>query len=254
MRLDEIKPTSQAVKLLLLGNSGVGKTGALGSLAKAYRLVIADFDAGYDILLDPMVVKPEHRKNVYIKTFIDLVSGPKAIPKGGAKALLNFHQALLSWDDLGPISSWGPDTVFAIDSLTFLSRAAELHVASINNRLGEPLRIQDYGAAQDLIEGVVAMLYSPTIRCHVVVTAHLQRLSDETGANKWFPQTTGVKLSTKIPRFFNNAVCIVKDATGKRVLHTSATPQADLKTSRPSSVPSTMEPDLAKLFALLLAE
>src|ERR1700756_571809 len=43
--------SADTTKLLFLGDSGAGKTGALASLAGAgYRLRIADFDNGLDVL------------------------------------------------------------------------------------------------------------------------------------------------------------------------------------------------------------
>ena len=53
----ETHTSATIVKMLLLGRSGAGKTGHLGTLAKAgYRIFLADFDSGLDILLDPKVL------------------------------------------------------------------------------------------------------------------------------------------------------------------------------------------------------
>ncbi|KKK98315.1 hypothetical protein LCGC14_2644000, partial [marine sediment metagenome] len=60
-------------KLLNIGDSGAGKTSALACLADAgYRLIIADFDNGLDILIK--IIKKKNAKaleNLYYETFTD---------------------------------------------------------------------------------------------------------------------------------------------------------------------------------------
>jgi hypothetical protein len=257
--LADMAKSQSAVKLLLLGNSGVGKTGSIATLAKSYRIMLADFEAGYDILLDKTVLPTELRKNVFVKSFVDKRTGPRAVPVGGAKAILQFHDALMAWKEgeanFGSIYTWTDKDVLVLDSLTFFSKAAELHAQSLSNRAGQPLQFQEYGAAQGIIEGILAMLYSDEVKCHVVVTGHLKATATDSGT-KHVVQTSGKALDGVVQRYFNDVVLMTKEGFGAkttRLIHTVSTMYADLKTSRPGSVPATMEPDLDKLFTLLRA-
>ncbi len=252
--------SDSTIKLLLLGRSGAGKTGLIGSLAKNYKLFIADFDNGLDILKDTKVVPKEYLKNIYYKTYYDpsKVIGNKIQPV--AEGYTKFVTDIGDWKEegksLGGIHSWGSDTIFVIDSLTFMGNAALNFVLSLANRLGQKPQIQDYGSAMDSIETVLETLYNPAVKCNIIVSTHIQWQGDESNPalRKGVASALGAKLSPKIPRYFNNVVQIAKSGSGanvKRELHTAATFDIDLKVSKPSIVPAVMEPDLSKLFTLL---
>jgi hypothetical protein len=256
--------SATTVKLLLFGNSGVGKTGALGTLAAAgYRLFVFDFDNGLDILLDPKVLAPEFRKNVYYKLLQDkpAVAGNALVPQ--ATAWKAFTSSLSNWkegtESMGGFNTWGEKDVIVIDSITLLSDAAFTEALAIGGRLGQRPQIQDYGAAVENIQAVFELLYSSHCKANVVVTSHLAIAADDFsgGANKALASVLGKKLGPKLPRYFNNVVCIEKYGIGAgigRRMQTAGTALVDLKVSKPSVVPPTMEPDLAKLFALLKGE
>jgi hypothetical protein len=262
----EDHPSSDLVKMLIFGISGSGKTGLIGKLAEAgYRIFGMDFDDGFDILMDPMVMRPDVRKNVYYKTLKDnaLAVGGKLIPQ--ATAWAEFVSLLGDWKEsvaggppvsLGNFRTWGPKDVLWIDSCTFLSDAAMNRALQLGGRLGARPQIQDYGAAMDDISSVFELLYSPHCKCNVVVTSHLQFAADENfgGARKAMVSVLGNKLAPKIPRYFNNMILLKKSIDNGKVvrkLYTQGDATVDLKTSKPSVVPSVMEPDLAKLFSLL---
>lgn len=264
----ESHQSSDLVKLLLLGNSGAGKTGALATLATAgYRLFICDFDNGLDILLDPTVLAPEHRKNVFFKAMQDrpLKVGDKLVPR--ATAWQDFTKALGNWQEPGPdgkpvslgnVTTWGPKDVLVVDSLTFATQRAFDDALQLGGRLGQRAQIQDYGAALESIEAMLELLYSSTCACNVVMTAHLMLQGDEiSGVRKALPNVLGQKLAPKVPRFFNNMILAEKISMGnssKRKFKTVGTAMVDLKVSKPGSIPAEIEPDLAKLFAVLRGE
>ena len=255
--------SSAITKTLLLGHGGAGKTGLIASLARRYKLFIADFDNGLDIFLDPKVLPPEFRKNVYYKTFYDQVNIVGGKPIHAATSIPEFTAAIGGWregsDNLGNIYTWGSNTVFVLDSLTFFGDAALRNAQGIAGRLGQRPQIQDYGAAVDTVETTIEMLYNPAVKCHVIVTAHLVPMNDQTSGNviKLLPSAIGNKLPPKIGRYFNNVVLVEKSGSGNAVqrrLHTTALHNTDLKVSKPSLVPPVMEPDLDKLFTLLQGE
>ena len=234
---------------------------SLATLAAAgYRLFIADFDNGLDILKDPAVLDPQFHANVFFKTFYDknmLMSG-KMLPQ--ASGFAEFTVAMGDWKEdgksMGGIYSWGDKDVFVIDSLTLLGNAIMNQVLQLSGKAGQKPSLPDFGNAVDTQEAVIETIYNPAVKCNIVVTAHLQRQGDDAsgGAQKAFPSALGKKLPPKIGRYFNTTVLIKKTGMGAKVireLHTSATFDIDLKVSKPSVVPTVMEPDLGKLFALL---
>lgn len=255
--------SSRLVKLLVLGNSGTGKTGALASLAAAgYRLFICDFDNGLDILLDPKVLAPEHRSNIFYKPLQDkpVKVGDRLVPR--ATAWSDFMKALGDWregtESLGNFTTWGERDVLVVDSLTFATQRAFDDALQLAGRLGQRAQIQDFGAAMENIEAMLEMLYGAACTCNVIMTAHLMMQGDEmSGAKKAVPLVLGQKLAPKIPRLFNNMILAEKKVVGNtvtRCFKTVGTHIVDLKTSKPGAIPPEIPPDLAKLFAVLRGE
>jgi len=74
----------QFTKMLLIGDSGTGKTGSLVSLVKAgYKIRILDMDNGLDILRNLVLEQaPEQIDNVHFITVTDKFKhvGGKAVP------------------------------------------------------------------------------------------------------------------------------------------------------------------------------
>ena len=190
------------IKMLLVGDSKAGKTGALASLLLAgYNVRVIDLDNGSDVLLGVSAIKAARaayaegdtswrltlqRGNALdVQTCTDgslrvertslvqgkPVKGSALVPDGTAwdKALAMFHL----WPDFGPVETWQSDTVLVIDSLSFLGQAALNWVMKLNGRLGSKPFDTDYGDAQALIKGVLGTLFNVELRCHVIVITHL---------------------------------------------------------------------------------
>lgn len=252
--------SAKCQKMLVLGPSGSGKTGLLGSLANAdYRLFIMDFDNGLDILLDPKVVLPEKRGNIYFKTFTDKLKD-KGIPDGMPQAVPQALNVLNAWVEdgvnLGSPYSWGEKDVLVIDSLTMFGVACLRYSLAMAGRSGKQPQMQDWGEAIRIQESLVEQLYSDAVKCNVVVNAHLTFADDtsQPGMQRAFPSALGAKLPPRIGRYFNSMVAVEKQVSGStitRVMRTQATFNMELKNPRPSVIPPVMEPDLAKFFALL---
>lgn len=254
-----------ANKLLLLGNSGSGKTGMLGSLANAgYRLFILDYDNGLDVLMDPMIVKPEFRKNIFFKTLTDkIVAGVPQMPSACRDGL----NALTSWMEpdpanpgkmisLGGAYDWGGNDVIVIDSATFFGNAAMRQVLTMAGRPKGPAQVQDWGEAIRIQETLLEQLYSDSVKCNVIFTAHLSFQDDGTGGGipKGYPSFLGTKLPPKVGRYFNSVLMVEKQVMGQtitRKLRTVANYNVELKNPKPSKIPAEMEPDLAKYFKLI---
>lgn len=230
--------SSEFTKLLFIGDSKSGKTGALASLvAKGYKLRILDFDNGLDALAQ--IIKrdsPKMLENVEFRTLRDkLKSSPLGtVVDGTATAFIEGLRLLDHWKygdtDLGVPSTWGKDTILVIDSLTFMS------IAAFNFR--EPLvpRSRDgkydvravYKDSQDAIESAIALLTSESFKTNVIVISHVKYVENPDGTKKGYPTAIGSALSPQLPSYFNSVALAQTGPGGKRQIQTAATAMIDL--------------------------
>lgn len=207
--------SKQAVKMLLIGESGTGKTAALLGLARAgYNLRILDFDNGLDIIANLLEKeeKPEElmERINYITCTDEMktTAGGEVIPKGEPKAFSRAMKSLNKWADeevdFGPVDSWGENDVLVVDSLTFLSNAALRWVLFQAGRVGQPYQ-SDWLVAQNKVRSLLEMCYSTGVKCNVVITAHI-RYIDIANEMMGYPESVGKALPPQIPRYFNTVV------------------------------------------------
>lgn len=248
--------SSAITKVLLIGDSGSGKTGSLASLVQAgYSLRILDFDNGTDILKN--LLSPDLQKKVDVEIFTDdyrIGQNNALIPKS-ASAWPKAIKCLSDWPGLGPIEKWTSSDVLVLDSLNFAGKAALRFIQQLNSHLGSPPNWDDYREAQRLVENLTAMLYSTAIKCNVVCLSHIREigkkediLSDNNkvrsiivaGSEKGFPETgTGQALSPTIGRYFNAVLMadIVGQGAGvRRLIRTQPHLNIGLKNSAPGRV------------------
>lgn len=225
-------------KMLLEGDSGSGKTGALTSLVAAgYSLRILDMDNGLETL-KTFVSKecPNNLPNVEFRTLRDRYKSSPLGPivEGTPKAFVDALKMLDRWRydgiDLGSPATWGSETIVVIDSLTFLSDAAFEWAKGLNPSAKDPR--QWYGTAQDAIEKVLAMLTSVSFETNVIVISHIKYMETPDGT-KGYPTAVGSALSPVIPRYFNSVAMCRTSATGRRTIHTATTGTVDLKNPKP---------------------
>jgi hypothetical protein len=251
-------------KMLMIGDSGSGKTGALISLIEAgYKLVILDFDNGLDILVNAILEEPNADELLERVTYATLTDKMKAVngvlmPDGVPKAFSTAMKLLTNWktedEDLGPVSTWDDDTILVVDSLTFMSNAAFRYVDAINN-FKDPR--QTFGESMKLIESALGLLYSDSIKCHVIINSHITYIENEANVNKGYPSSIGKALSPKIPRYFNSILqvkVIGAGASAKRVIRTVPDGTIDLKAPMmPGKIPQELPlaTGLADFFKLL---
>jgi hypothetical protein len=225
--------SSNFTKLLLIGDSGSGKTGSLASLVAAgYKLRIWDFDNG----LDPLVqhvrrASVDKLGNIEYHTLRDRKKSSAIGPviDGAPKAFITSLQLLDKWDDGTKPAEWGADTIAVIDSLTFMGDAAEDWAETITpgGRSGKDGRMVIYNA-QRAIESVIALVTSESFATNVIVTAHIAYIDMPDGSKRGHPVAPGSKLSPSIPRYFNNYAMFKSDG-GKRTLRTVSDAFIDLK-------------------------
>jgi hypothetical protein len=231
--LSEIVPA----KTLVVGNSGSGKTGALLALArKGFKLRIADFDNGAAGTLLPLMEAHEKTGpkalDIDIEVFADQfkqmpVFLEKGKPPQKVMQVVNnpdcwerFGGIFDNWPGQGSIMSWKTDTIFVWDSLSFASQSALRHILRINNRNGMQPYQSDWGDAMREVEAMLATLYNPLIKCHVIVNSHIQFVGEEEtkgiARREGYPMTIGNKLSPRVPRYFNTMIRTASERTGSQ--------------------------------------
>ncbi len=240
-----------STKLLLCGDSGAGKSGALVSLVKdGYKLFILDFDNGLDFFKN-LVAKdcPEKIGNVHYKTLVDEYGfGPQGAFVKKADAFTKGMNLIGKWKeddgtDLGGVNSWGPDTIIVVDSLSLLSRAAMHQTLALNNRLASGPEQRDWNVAQTGVENALASLFSESVKCNVIVTAHVVQIEDANGVPQGFPGTLGKSLSPRIPRYFNTMLLAKTSGVGankKRIIRTAPDGTLMVKHSVASGLPAEL--------------
>lgn len=249
-------------KLLLTGDSGSGKSGALASLVGAgYKLRILDMDNGLDSLKSyVMRTCPDKIDNVEYRTLRDNYKTTAAGPVvDKPSAFVNAMKMLDNWKytddqgnviDLGKPSEWGPDCICILDSLSFFSDAAFDWAKGLNPGAKDPR--QWFYSAQQAVESALALLTSGTFRTNVIVSSHVRYSQNDDGTTKGYPNAVGSALGPTIPRYFNHwAQCQSK--AGKRTIQTAATNMMDLKNTMPFDMLASypIEDGLAQFFAVL---
>jgi hypothetical protein len=244
-------------KLLLSGDSGSGKSGALASLVKAgYKLRILDMDNGLDSL-KAFVMKdcPELVNNVEFRTLRDnYKTTASGVTVDKPNAWVAMMKMLDNWKyddvDLGKPNEWGPEYIVVVDSLTFASDAAFNWARGLNPTSKDPR--QWFYSAQQQVESALALLFSETFRTNVIVISHIRYSVNDDGTTKGYPNSVGSAIGPTIPTYFNHwAQC--NNKAGKRTIQTAATNMLDLKNSKPFEMAATypIETGLADFFAVL---
>ena len=228
------------IKFFYVGDSSSGKTGSLVSLVKAgYKLRILDMDSGIGILASYIKKEcPDKLGNVDVVSFRDKY-GVKSTGDigvvGGAKALVNAVKTLEKWDDGSTPKEWGTDTFLVLDTLTTLGKSALAWAESMAPSAKDPR--QWYFAAQQAIEGIVAMLMGPDVKTNVIIITHITARELQDGSQKGFPASgAGSALGPTLAKYCNTMVLAETSGFGenvKRKIKTTPTGFVDLKTAAP---------------------
>jgi hypothetical protein len=151
--------------------------------------------------------------------------------------LVNLHnfKCQRTGEEFGDVSTWSTDRAIVIDSLS------GLNIMAMNLVIGsKPTKSQsDWGVAMDNLERLLQKLCTDT-QCHFVLTAHLERESDEvTGGIQLMASTLGRKLGPKVPRYFDDVVCCQRN--GSQFSWSTAAMNVDLK-ARNLPIADNLEP------------
>ena len=234
---------SDLFKLLLIGESGAGKTGSLVSLVEAgYNLRILDMDNGLDSLVSLIRSRcPDLQDQVsFISCRDEIVPGKQGPRVKAARAYVTAVEALERWDDGTDPSAWGSQTIFVLDSLTFLGHAALNWAKSLNPNARDGR--QWYGTAQDSLLMILGQLTSPAFNSNVIVISHITLTELESGVVKGFPSAVGSAMGPKIGAFFNTLCVAETQGQGSNVKRTlSVQPSGLVAAKSPVSFESNFQ-------------
>lgn len=222
--------SSDVIKMILIGDSGTGKTGSLVSLVKAgYKLRIMDFDGLLRVLVEQIKLQcPEKLKNVHYLSFSDELKASDAgpIPKGIPKAFNNAMKALERWKDgdtdLGDPGEWGPDCVLVIDTFTRVSDCALRWGETMTPKgaSGKSDGRAGYYTAQNAIIELMTILNAESFKTNVILIAHVAYQDRGDGNIRGFPRAVGKAINTEIPGFFEHILVAERSGAGAASVRT----------------------------------
>ena len=237
-------PSDSRVKAIIVGDSGVGKTAALASLANAgYRLRILDFDNGLDILRN--YVDEEALSNIHYRTFD--MDDPKT-PDEAARMTLHWKSTSnFECEDLGPISETGSKDVLVLDTASSFGHCVE----EFEMKKHKDGRKGNW-EAQKTAARLHQYIAGPKVPCNVIVNTHYRIVENEqTGQMKAYPEVVGRVLAMKIGRHFNNLWRLdIKRVEKEQVrqIRTDSDAFMALKCSAPNVIGLNEPLDLASIF------
>lgn len=261
-------PTIPGFKTLLVGGTGAGKTHSIRTLTDLGLEVFAIFtEPGMEVVSD---IPSSKLKWAYIPpagtdwtamidsatkintlSFEALAKMPH-INKGQHHEFIDLLTTLSNFRDhrtgetFGSVDSFDQSRVLFIDSLSGLNIMAMNLVAG-----SKPVKsMADWGVSMDNLERLITKL-TTDLRCHVVLTAHLEREIDEvTGGTSLMASTLGRKLAPKLPRFFSDVIHVKRD--GLSYVWSTATMNTDLK-ARNLPLSEKLEPSFRPIYESWLA-
>jgi hypothetical protein len=238
----------------------------LASLVTAgFKLRILDLDNGIDVIKGYLTNPISSYYKIIQEQKIDLgeavryltiteemkTLNGRVIPSKG-NVFRRTMEALQEWKEpdgtnLGKPRDWDRQTVVVLDSLTMLGKAALYSIQGLNGRLGDDKvgydSQRDIGQAQTQIERVLELLYDESFKPNVIVNSHIVWRNpegvdreDKSFGKKAYPNSLGVALAPRIPRYFNTVLHTMTAGSGqstKRQIMTTPQGSLDLKSSAP---------------------
>lgn len=220
-----------APNILLMGDSGTGKTHSLRTLVDAgIKPFVIFTEPGMEVLGDlpadsyhfHYVTAPEgnwaglidtaDKVNKYNFDMLTKMTDQNRSRYGQfvnvLKTCNNFVDSRTG-EEFGDASTWGTDRALVIDSLTGLSDMAMRLVVG-----GKPTRaMQDWMVAQNMLKSFLDQCTNQ-LRCWFVVIAHIEREKDEvTGGTQLMVGTLGRALAPKIPVFFSDVIQTIRQGS-----------------------------------------
>lgn len=144
-------------------------------------------------------------------------------------------------EDFGDVSLWDNSRALVIDGLSGLSDMAM--GLTVGNK---PVRsMPDWGVSQNSLKSIIAQL-TTAVRCPFILVAHIDREKDEiTGGTSVTVKTLGQKLGPDLPRMFSDVIRAKRE--GNKFSWDTADSQATV-VSRNIPIASNQAPSFVPLF------
>jgi len=230
---------AMAVRMLVLGHPGSGKTGSLAALANAgFKLRIIDLDGNPEPLLQ--YVDEDKLDNIDIVTLEDQITddgeyaGPKGVPSAFTRAmrLLDRWRYLdpegeaeldkatnapkvdkagnvIRWRDLGRPADWGPDTILVTDGMTGVGAAAFRRARVNLNKTPLNTTRSVWTLAINDLQSYVNRVTDGTLKCHSIMLSHLKLIGPkgEEGDDSTLTKSIKAAAAEHIPtRYYPSAL------------------------------------------------
>ena len=125
----------------------------------------------------------------------------RLLPRTPLVAWTKAVTLLSNWksDSLGPVSSWTPNDILVIDSLTHCGEAAMRYHQSLNAKLGQHPSLPDWGVVQTMMKELLELLKDSEIKCQVIVITHIDWRYREIRGGKDNAMIVGRELRAGLP-------------------------------------------------------
>lgn len=249
-------------KIMLAGATGSGKTHSIRTLLDAGLEVFCIFtEPGMEVLSDtnparlhwhyiPPASTPweqmidSARK---INTMaLDSLARLTDINKRQHTEFLELLTTLSNFKDDRTGEEFGPVDKFDLTKALVIDSLSGINIMAMNLVTGtKPVKsMSDWGIAMDNLERLITKI-TVDVLCTVVLTAHLERETDEiTGGVNLMASTLGKKLAPRLPRFFSDVIHTRRDGT--KFFWSTASFNIDLK-ARNVPVSETLPPSFVPL-------
>ena len=266
--------TLSSPAILLLGEPGAGKTFSLATTIRPGtddRLVYLYTDPGGDeSLMDALEYYKVPLRQVYFRhvppasqgwsgllsmadqinkfNYESLSSMKNGVDKQSHRQIYELISVLGDFKcqrtnrSLGDASTWGNDTIFALDSLSGVNTMAKDGTVGAKPTLHKG----EWGTAMALEEAFIRKVVSG-IKCRRILIGHLDKVMDEVAGRMMFSVALlGNKLAPKIPHLFSDVI-LAKRGDGGKHLWATTDPRISLKyRNLPSS--DSLEPSFAAIW------
>jgi hypothetical protein len=260
--------------ILLMGDSGAGKTSALTTFIPAgvETFVLCTEPGGPESLMDWAQKQRYDISKLHWATVLPATQGwsglvdmatristtnfedlaklkngiGKEFTRPAAMKLLSTLSNFTCERDgksYGDVTAWGPDRCFSLDSLSGLSVLA--WALTVGHK--PTAHMGEWSIAMNFISDLVMKLTSDR-GSYFVLTAHVEKEMNEiTGVNQIMTSTLGKKLAPKLPRFFSEVIYAKKPGKmGDPFTWATIDPSASLK-NRGLPMSDKLAPDFAQV-------
>lgn len=253
----------ELVRMLFVGDSGVGKTGALLFLAEAgYELKILDFDGNASILKrGSKATRDAGRIQVHRCKDITSRETSSLNLKIKSRGIRTMNKALINWnfDDKDKpalsLDDMGKNHILVIDSFSAMCRQVMNYVKAEDGKLNGRTEQQHYLAAREMLDSLIDIISDSG--CHLIVITHLTTVEDENDVTRYFPSSITKAHSAMIPRYFPMVLHLeLNHVAGKvkRLIHTKPTARVGVKCPLTDLAPKLPHSGLVEIFEKTMTE